>query len=75
MKPTTEPKKVTAPNAWGRDDTTMRQRFAVEEADVNKVREHYLGMNHKSYLFRHSDVGREIEGISSPGYTSWSFTN
>jgi len=75
MKEIDKPRKVTLPNAWGRDDTTMRQRFVIEEADVNKVREHYIGMHHKSYMFRRGDVGREIEVISSPGYTSWSFTN
>lgn len=73
MKKTGEPYKVTAPNAWGRDDTTFRQRFIVEQEDINKVREHYLGMNHKSYMFRSTDVGREIEVMSAPGYTSWAF--
>lgn len=73
MKARTEKKSRTAANAWGRDDTVDVQVFEVELEDVGRVREHYLGMNHRSHAFRMMDVGQQIEVMTAPGYTSWSF--
>lgn len=63
MKTLGKPRKVTAPNAWGRDDTTMRQQYEVEESDVGVKRHHFLGLDHRDYTFTRADVGRVIEQI------------
>jgi hypothetical protein len=73
MKKITEPKRVTAANAWGRDATCTHQEFQVETDDVGKTREHFLGYNHRSYTFHHHDIGRHINVQSSPGWTCWYF--
>ena len=73
MKALTEKKSRTAANAWGRDDTVQIQVFEVEPKDIGQVREHYLGMHHRSHVFRVMDVGQQIEVVTAPGYTSWSF--
>lgn len=73
MKRTSEPKPNTGSDAWGRDNTTMVHTEEVEACDVNRVREHYRGMNHASYQFRAADVGRTLSVLTAPGYTSWVF--
>lgn len=77
MKKVTEPRKFTAPSAWGRDSTTTRQAFAVEASDVGKFRPNYLGHGCRAYQFTRKDVGRVLEDITMPGapshYHSWSW--
>ena len=73
MKPLTEPKKVTLPNAWGRDETTTRQRLEVEEKDVNTGLKDYLGHGCRAYQFKRADVGREIEVMTAFNSHCWSF--
>lgn len=67
--------KHSAPNAWGRDLETTRQRFEVEPSDVAQGRDNYLGHGKPGRTFKSSDIGREIEVIRSPGYESWYFIN
>ena len=71
MKTLTAKKLLIADNAWGQTSKTDRQIFEIEDGDVGTVRPHYNGMHHANYTFRRADVGKRIEVITSPGYTSW----
>lgn len=73
MKQLTEKKSVTAANGWGHDSTCDHQIFELEESDVGRVLEHYLGHNHRSLCITRKDVGRHILIQSSPGWSCWSF--
>lgn len=73
MHQTTDKKSVTLPNAWGRDCTTIRQRFEIEASDIGKSRSDYLGHNRPARVFVRDDVGREIEVMTAPGYHCWAF--
>lgn len=75
MKSLAPIKKVTMANAWGRDQTTWRESFTVEDSDVGQTFAHYLGHNHKDYRMTRADVGRTLEVITAPAYRCWSFTN
>lgn len=59
--------------AVGPDEWFLVTVMEVEEADINRQLDHYLGMNHKAYTIRRSDVGRRIEQLSQSGYRSWCF--
>ena len=64
----------TRPNAWGRDQTTTRERYQVETCDVGTVRPNYLGFQYKDYKFTEDDVGKVIETITYiNSYASWAF--
>lgn len=65
--------KVTRANAWGKDHTYLETTFEVEESDVGKARENYLGFGRPAYQFKPSDAGSEITIQSSPGWTCWYF--
>lgn len=76
MKKLSEKRKVTAPNAWGRDDTSLRQAFQVEESDVGRTMDNYGGHRRPAYTFTRADVGRVIEVITystNNNYCCWSF--
>ncbi len=73
MRKLCEPRKYTAPNARGRDDTTTRQACVVEESDIGKSRPDFGGQRQRPYTFRSDDVGRVFEVMTAPGYHSWYF--
>lgn len=74
MKAISEKTSYTAANAWGRVTTTSRQDFVIEETDVGRVLDHYLGFRHRTYLVRASDVGRtRTVYTDGSGWTCWSF--
>lgn len=73
MKALNTPQELVVPNAWGRDVVVYRQTFEVEQSDVGRVREHYLGYNRPSYTFKASDVGRLIVADTNTHCPSWNF--
>jgi hypothetical protein len=64
MKALGEKRQHTGTNGWGATSVTERQAFTVETSDVGQSRAHYLGMNHRTYTFKASDVGRIVEFIT-----------
>lgn len=75
MKKLNEPRKVTLPDAWGRDSTTMRQNFEVEPEDAGRTKPNFLGYRYRDYTFTRNDVGRSIEVITAIDYECWAFTS
>lgn len=76
MKKLDEPHNVTARNAWGGYNTVKHQHFQVEECDIGRNRENYLGYRHRDYVLQRSDVGRTINTMwDGTGWCCWSFTN
>lgn len=74
MKSLTQPKWSTAANAWGRDVTSARQCFQIEEGDVGTTRAHHRGYCQSGYKFKPSDVGRTISVYTdNTGWTCWIF--
>lgn len=76
MKKLSEKRKFTAPNAWGRDDTSLRQAFQVEESDVGRAMDNYGGHRRPAYTFTQADVGQVIEITTYPSdinYSCWGF--
>lgn len=74
MKQIGEPRKVTAPNALGKNSTCWHTTYEIEASDVNVVRENYLGFRHRSLKLTHEDVGRTIIVMTDgTGWTCWSF--
>lgn len=73
MKQLSDKKSVTARNAMGQDSTCDHQMFELEESDVGRRLQHYLGHNHQSVLIQTQDIGRHILIQSSPGWSCWSF--
>ena len=74
MKQIGEPRTVRANNAWGKPTTTRHTTYEVENSDVGRFKDHYLGHNHLSYKFRLSDVGRQmIVMTDGTGWTCWSW--
>lgn len=75
MKKLNDPRKFTAPNAWGRDDTSLRQAFIIEPSDVGMLKADYGGHRQPARMISTSDVGRVIEVTTYPGqnYRCWSF--
>jgi hypothetical protein len=69
-----EPRKHTAANAWGRDTTTTRTAYVVEEADVGRFIEHFGGYRNASRRLEADDVGRIMERITDgTSYRCWHF--
>ena len=64
MKQLTEKRQHIGINGWGAESITERQAFIVEASDVGRTYDHYLGLNHKSYTFRSTDMNRTIERIT-----------
>lgn len=75
MKQLTEPWWTTSPNAVGRDITSKRQRFEVEQSDVGRTKPHFGGYNYRDLTFSQRDVGKTIEVMHYEGCTSWGFVN
>lgn len=73
MKLIGETETVTAPNAWGRNITATHTHYEVEQDDIGRARQHYLGYNNASYIFKPSDLGKTIDNMHYEGFTSWCF--
>lgn len=76
MKRITEPRRHTGQNGLGHDCTTMRTAYVVEEKDVGKSKDNYLGYRQRGYTFTRLDVGRVLEVITEPGggeYNCWAW--
>lgn len=74
MKQIGEPKVVTAPNAWGRDSTVKHTTYEIEQADVGRHRDHYLGYCRPGHTFGRSDVGRQIVVMTDgTAWNCWSW--
>lgn len=74
MKETTERIWTIGNNAWGGDGSCYRQRLMIEQEDIGKPRNNYLGHRQAAYIFKTDDSGREIEIMSdNSNWTCWSF--
>ncbi|QDH84056.1 hypothetical protein KMC60_gp24 [Achromobacter phage vB_AxyP_19-32_Axy11] len=73
LGPRSEMKMVK--NAWGNQVGQCQQLFQVEAADVGTVKPHYLGFNHRSYMFKKEDIGTTIV-VYTDGtqWTCWVFS-
>lgn len=61
-------------NCGGPSEWFDMNRFEIEDADVGRIKPHYLGHHHKDYKFTKADVGKMIEVTSQPnGYCCWVF--
>ncbi len=75
MKSVAKRPNVKAQNAWGHDAVHNQEDFQIEESDVGHVKQHYLGMDHRSLTLTRNDVGRLITVYSSPGWTCWTWAS
>lgn len=76
MKSLCNPTLYRAPDAWGRDNTSIRQVFEVEASDVRTVRMNYQGYRQPGRIISNEDVGKVIEVITCPRdplYNCWYF--
>lgn len=74
MKQIGEPKRVTANDAWGHTVRTTHTVFEIEESDVGRFRDHYLGYCHRRAGFGHEHVGKTITVYTDgTGWTCWTF--
>lgn len=80
MRALDQKRSVTAANGWGRDSTTYQQTFEIEESDVGRPMDDYLGHGHRRYTIARADVGRKINVMTHPSqqrdgrsYRCWSF--
>ncbi|KVH05324.1 hypothetical protein WS84_27705 [Burkholderia anthina] len=74
MKKLNEPMRIVASNAWGRDTAALHQEFEVEVCDIGILLPHYLGHNHRGYVFGLADVGRVIVNMTDgTGWSCWAF--
>ena len=80
MKTLSEPHRVTAANAWGRDVTLNHQLLEVELEDVGKIMSDYGGHGHRYHKLTPADVGKRVVMMTSPemqrdrrSYRMWSF--
>ena len=60
-------------NEFGGSEEFLVTIYMVDQEDVGKSLDHYLGYQHKSYKLKSSDVGRLIEYRRQGNYTCWFF--
>lgn len=74
MKQIGESKRVTANDAWGSAVTTTHTVFEIEESDVGKFRDNYLGYCHRRVKLERKHVGKTITVFTDgTGWTCWAF--
>lgn len=60
-------------NCGGPDQVFVEVHCEVEESDVGRTYEHYLGFNHRGYRITADDVGRIAVRSMQVGYICWWF--
>jgi hypothetical protein len=77
MKYLTAPKALQlSTNCGGPLEIFWDQTLEVEPSDVGQVRPHYLGYQHREYMFVKADVGRRITNRQQGNhYQCWWFEN
>jgi hypothetical protein len=66
MKQLTEPTRVTLANAWGRDITSIRQSFLLEETDKGVKIADYGGYKRPEYTIKAGDIGKTLTRVRDP---------
>ena len=58
----------TAPNAWGRDATSEREHWRIEEQDIGKTLSSFGGLHCRTLLITAGDVGKTLERCYAKDY-------
>lgn len=75
MRAITQPVRLRKPtNCDGPEEWFTEQDFVVEEDDVGRAKENYLGHRHATHRFSRRDVGATLR-VTSQGsyYECWGF--
>lgn len=74
MKQLTQWENKVGSSAWGNTVKYDMATFEVEDSDVNRQWDHYLGYKHREYQFTEADVGKVVLiQRDGTGWTCWSF--